>query len=194
MILDPKAGPISGDPERLQQVMWNLLSNAVKFTPKGGRVQVRLARTDSSIEITVSNTRQGISAEFLPYVFERFRQADPSMTRRHGGLGLGMAVTRHLVELHGGTIGAESPGEGQGTTFVLRLPVMVIHSADHSRDVAAGWRHPQDEDKSHLAELARSDGLRLLVVDGERNARVANRDTNSRQSRGDGDVRGCRGP
>ncbi|HJU57089.1 MAG TPA: PAS domain-containing sensor histidine kinase, partial [Pyrinomonadaceae bacterium] len=113
--LDPKAGPVSGDRERLQQVMWNLLSNAVKFTPKGGRVQVRLARINSSVEISISDTGQGISPEFLPYVFDRFRQADQTTTRRQAGLGLGMAITKHLVELHGGTIRAESPGEGQGT-------------------------------------------------------------------------------
>ena len=98
------------------------MSNAVKFTPKDGRVQIRLARVNSSVEITVSDTGRGISAEFLPYVFERFRQADNTTTRQHSGLGLGLAITKHIVELHGGTIRAVSPGEGQGEVIILRLP------------------------------------------------------------------------
>jgi PAS domain S-box-containing protein len=145
-IFDPKAGPVSGDPERLQQVMWNLLSNAVKFTPKGGRIQVRLARVDSSVEINVSDTGQGIDAGFLPYVFERFRQADNATTRRQAGLGLGMAITKHLVELHGGTIRAESLGEGQGATFVLTLPVMIVHNAEHGNEFIAERQLPPGED------------------------------------------------
>jgi PAS domain S-box-containing protein len=170
-VLDPKAGPVSGDPERLQQVLWNLLSNAVKFTPKGGRVQVRLARVNSSVEVAVSDTGCGISAEFLPYVFERFRQADQKTTRRQGGLGLGMAITKHLVELHGGTIRAESPGEGQGTTFVLRLPVMIVHAAEDSPGVAAERQDASGEDHPRPAELARLDGIHVLVVDDEPDAR-----------------------
>jgi PAS domain S-box-containing protein len=172
VILDPKAGPISGDPERLQQVMWNLLSNAVKFTPKGGRVQVRLARINSSVEITVSDTGQGISPEFLPYVFERFRQADHTTTRQHAGLGLGMAITKHLVELHGGTIRADSPGEGQGATFTLRLPVMILHNAGSSTDVATEQRRRSPgEARTEQTEPPRLDGLHVLVVDDERDAR-----------------------
>ena len=120
--LNPGVSPVSGDEARLQQVLWNLLSNAVKFTPKGGRVETRLTQPDSSVEITVSDTGEGISANFLPYVFERFRQADNAMTREHNGLGLGMAITRNIVELHGGTIRAVSEGEGRGASFVLRLP------------------------------------------------------------------------
>jgi PAS domain S-box-containing protein len=170
-IFDPKAGPVSGDPERLQQVMWNLLSNAVKFTPKGGRVQVRLARVNSSVEITVSDTGQGIDAEFLPYVFERFRQADSATTRRQAGLGLGMAITKHLVELHGGTIRAESLGEGQGATFTLTLPVMIVHKAEHINEITAERRLHQGEDHSLPHELARLDGIHVLVVDDERDAR-----------------------
>ena len=170
VVLDPKAGPVSGDPERLQQVMWNLLSNAVKFTPKGGRVQVRLARVNSSVEITVSDTGQGISAEFLPYVFERFRQADSATTRRQSGLGLGMAITRHLVELHGGTIRAESPGEGQGATFVLRLPVMIVHKAAQLAEDTAE-RQPVSGEHTLAAEAARLDGIHVLVVDDEQDAR-----------------------
>ncbi len=168
--LDPKAGPVSGDRERLQQVMWNLLSNAVKFTPKGGRVQVRLARINSSVEISISDTGQGISPEFLPYVFDRFRQADQTTTRRQAGLGLGMAITKHLVELHGGTIRAESPGEGQGTTFVVKLPVMIVHSAEQFSEADAERSAPR-EDHTQPAELARLDGIHVLIVDDERDAR-----------------------
>ncbi|HEY0376757.1 MAG TPA: ATP-binding protein [Pyrinomonadaceae bacterium] len=168
--LDPRAGPVSGDRERLQQVMWNLLSNAVKFTPKGGRVQVRLTRVNSSVEIAVSDTGQGISPEFLPYVFDRFRQADQTTTRRQAGLGLGMAITKHLVELHGGTIRAESPGEGRGTTFVVRLPVMIVHGAEHFPESSAERRAGREE-HARPAELARLDGIRVLVVDDERDAR-----------------------
>ena len=170
-ILDPKAGPVSGDAERLQQVMWNLLSNAVKFTPKGGRVQVRLARVNSSVEVAVSDTGCGISAEFLPYVFERFRQADQTTTRRQAGLGLGMAITKHLVELHGGTIRAVSPGEGQGATFTLRLPVMIVHNAEHFAGTAPDRRHAEGAGHTQAAELARLDGLHVLVVDDELDAR-----------------------
>lgn len=115
---------VSGDTNRLQQVIWNLLSNAIKFTNTGGRVTVRLSQIGSSVEIVVSDTGQGISREFMPYVFDRFRQADSTTTRRHGGLGLGLAIARHLVEIHGGTIKAESAGEGRGATFTINLPVI----------------------------------------------------------------------
>jgi signal transduction histidine kinase len=115
-----------GDANRLQQIVWNLLSNAVKFTPKGGTVDVRLESMNSRVEFHVRDTGVGIAAEFLPYVFERFRQADSSSTRSHGGLGLGLAIVRHLVELHGGTVRAESPGIGQGATFIVNLPMKVV--------------------------------------------------------------------
>jgi signal transduction histidine kinase len=118
-LIDPQAELILGDPDRLQQVVWNLLSNAVKFTPKGGRVQVRLERVNSHVEIVISDTGKGIEPEFLPNVFDRFRQSDGSMTRRHGGLGLGLAIVRQLVELHGGTVSVSSAGEGQGATLRL---------------------------------------------------------------------------
>ncbi len=120
---DPKVEVVVGDANRLQQVVWNLLSNAVKFTPKGGRVDVQLEGIESYVQIRVSDTGGGIAAEFLPHVFERFRQADSSSTRSHGGLGLGLAIVRHLVELHGGTVSAESAGIGQGATFIVSLPV-----------------------------------------------------------------------
>ncbi len=116
------AGPLMCDPTRLQQVMWNLLANAVKFTPAGGTVTVSLRRVASQILISMSDTGQGVSAEFLPFIFDRFRQFDGSTTRRHGGLGLGLAIVRHFVELHGGTVRADSPGVGQGTTFTVEFP------------------------------------------------------------------------
>ena len=112
---------VIGDRDRLQQVVWNLVSNAFKFTPKGGRVDVELAEVEGDAQIEVADSGIGISAEFLPFVFDRFRQADSSMSRRHSGLGLGMAIVRHLVELHGGTVSVESAGENQGATFRLRL-------------------------------------------------------------------------
>jgi PAS domain S-box-containing protein len=121
-VLDPRAGPISGDPGRLQQVVWNLLMNAVKFTPRGGRAQIHLQRVNSHVEIIVSDTGQGIAADVLPFVFDRFRQADSSSTRAYSGLGLGLALVKHLVELHGGSVAARSPGQGQGATFIVRLP------------------------------------------------------------------------
>ncbi|MEH2050801.1 PAS domain S-box protein [Nostoc sp.] len=123
---DPEVEVVVGDVNRLQQIVWNLLSNAVKFTPKGGRVDVQLERIESCVQIQVSDTGGGIAAEFLPHVFERFRQADSSTTRSHGGLGLGLAIVRHLVELHGGTVCAKSPGIGQGATFVVSLPMKTI--------------------------------------------------------------------
>ncbi|HEY0554978.1 MAG TPA: ATP-binding protein, partial [Thermoanaerobaculia bacterium] len=126
-VLDPFAGPVTGDPVRLQQVVWNLLSNAVKFTPKGGKVEVRLERVNSHIEILVADNGAGITPEFLPYVFDRFRQLDASTTRRHGGLGLGLAIVRHLVELHGGTVRVKSPGDGEGSTFIVALPLSIAH-------------------------------------------------------------------
>src|SRR6185436_888909 len=122
---DPVAETISGDAERLQQVVWNLLSNAVKFAPNGGRVEVRLERADSHVEIVVADNGQGIKPEFLPYVFERFRQEDSGANRQKGGLGLGLAIVRHIVELHGGTVRAASEGPGKGATFTVTLPIKV---------------------------------------------------------------------
>jgi signal transduction histidine kinase/ActR/RegA family two-component response regulator len=166
-----ETGPValSGDPARLQQVVWNLLTNAVKFTPRGGRVEVRLVRAGSQVEIVVSDTGAGISAEFLPYVFDRFRQADSSTTRRHGGLGLGLAIVRHLVELHGGAVRAESEGEGRGSTFTVSLPlapVFVVAGGD-VRAAGASVREPGAAEECP-AELA---GLKILVVDDEEDTR-----------------------
>lgn len=123
-VLDPTAGLVSGDPDRLRQVVWNLVSNAVKFTPRGGRVTVRVERAGESVRVSVEDTGEGIAPGFLPHVFEHFRQADQSNTRAHGGLGVGLAVVRHLVELHGGTVHAESTGMGRGATFVVVLPAL----------------------------------------------------------------------
>ena len=125
---DPSIRVVSGDPIRLQQVVWNLLSNAIKFTPGGGRVTIRLRRVDGdgAVDLLVSDTGIGISHAFLPHVFERFRQEEAGTTRRHGGLGLGLAIVRHLTELHGGSVLAESAGEGRGATFRVRLPTKPV--------------------------------------------------------------------
>ena len=133
-ILDPAASPITGDANRLQQVLWNLLSNAIKFTPRGGRVQVLLERVNSHLEVSVIDTGEGIRQDFLAHVFDRFRQADASTTRRHGGLGLGLAIVKQLVELHGGSVRVKSGGQGRGTTFTVSLPLTVIHPDPTPRD------------------------------------------------------------
>ncbi|HEY9282801.1 MAG TPA: PAS domain S-box protein [Pyrinomonadaceae bacterium] len=168
--LDPRAGPVSGDPVRLQQVVWNLLSNAVKFTPRGGRVEVRLGRTGSHVEMSVGDDGVGIEPEFLPHVFDRFRQADQRITRQHGGLGLGLAIVRHLVELHGGTVRAESAGLGRGTTFTVVLPAAPAR-ADAGVS-AAGRERPASGDAPAADDCpGRLDGLRVLVVDDEPDTR-----------------------
>ena len=162
---------VSGDPNRLQQVFWNLLTNAVKFTPRGGRVQVLLEPVDSHLEVSVIDTGEGINSQFLPHVFDRFRQADASSTRRYGGLGLGLAIVKQLVELHGGTIRAFSSGEGKGTTFTVSLPLTVIHppvSDDPDRRQAAST-----SGRPCLPDLRASiAGVRVLVVDDEPDARA----------------------
>ena len=163
-IIDTGVVTISGDPVRLQQVVWNLLSNAIKFTPRGGSVQVRLERVNSHVEIVVSDTGTGIAADFLPHVFDRFRQADGRITREHGGLGLGLSIVRHLVEMHGGETQAESPGEGQGSTFTVRLPALPIYRAADP----ALREHPAARNLLPSYEFPdRLDGLRVLVVDDE---------------------------
>jgi PAS domain S-box-containing protein len=136
-LLSTDVGPVSGDPDRLQQVVWNVLSNAVKFTPKGGRVEVRLQRVNSHVDVAIQDSGMGIAPEFLPYVFEPFRQADPSPARAHGGLGLGLAIVRHLVELHGGRVYASSPGSGQGATFTIELPALAVADGLEARSEAA---------------------------------------------------------
>jgi CheY-like chemotaxis protein len=167
-VIDGGAGVVMGDPARLQQVVWNLLSNAVKFTPRGGRVEVRLGRVNSRVEIAVADTGRGIEPGFLPHVFERFRQADQKTTRRHGGLGLGLSIVRHLVELHGGTVRAESGGAGAGATFTVSLPVSAVYRREEAREhprAAARGAMPGHECPERL------DGLRVLVVDDEPDAR-----------------------
>src|SRR5205814_2874809 len=123
-VLDPSAGLVVGDPDRLRQIAWNLVSNAIKFTPRGGKVSVRVERDDGSVRLVVEDTGEGIAPDLLPHVFERFRQGDSSNTRPHGGLGLGLAVVRHLVELHGGVVEALSEGIGRGATFAVHLPAL----------------------------------------------------------------------
>ncbi|HZG54448.1 MAG TPA: ATP-binding protein [Pyrinomonadaceae bacterium] len=171
-LLDPQAGPVSGDTDRLQQVVWNLLSNAIKFTPKGGRVQVRLERVDSHVEIIVSDSGKGISAEFLPHVFDRFRQADGTSTRKQGGLGLGLSIVRQLVELHGGTVSVESGGEGQGATFVVQLPQMIARRQEDA-EAPLLRRHPTAGGEAVSFDCPPSlKGLRVLVVDDEPDTRL----------------------
>jgi PAS domain S-box-containing protein len=165
-IIDPWVGPVSGDPSRLQQVVWNLVSNAVKFTPKNGRVQVRLERVNSHLEIVVSDTGIGIPPDFLPYVFERFRQAEAGTTRKTGGLGLGLAIVRHIVEMHGGTVDASSAGEGKGATFRVRLPLMIVHPATGQ----TRREHPRTERRKILSGLGDLTGIHVLAVDDEGDA------------------------
>ena len=163
-------GPISipGDPVRLQQVVWNLLSNAIKFTPRGGRVQIRSERVNSHLEIVVSDTGQGIPPDFLPHVFDRFRQADQKTSRQHGGMGLGLAIVRHLVEMHGGTVSANSQGEGKGATFTVMLPIAPVYQVDSS----GGRVHPGARDLLPPNDATdRLDDLRILVVDDEADTR-----------------------
>ena len=167
--LDPRLGPASGDPTRLQQVMWNLISNAIKFTPKQGRVQVRMECIDSQLVIKVIDTGPGINADFLPFVFDRFRQADSTSTRRHGGLGLGLAIVRHLVELHGGTVSAESEGQDKGATFTVRLPLIALHTAAVSGGLGSNAAQPGGLDKLNAVPIL--EGVRVLVVDDEADAR-----------------------
>jgi CheY-like chemotaxis protein len=169
-VLDPDAGPLFGDPSRLQQIFWNLLTNAMKFTPRGGRVEVILRRVDSQIEATVADTGDGIRPDFLPYVFDRFRQADASTTRRHGGLGLGLALVKQLVELHGGTVRVHSPGIGQGSSFTVTLPIAILHrdeppDPERVDSRAESLVSPAPEGRVSLR------GLRVMVVDDEVDAR-----------------------
>ncbi|HEY8186712.1 MAG TPA: chemotaxis protein CheB [Pyrinomonadaceae bacterium] len=170
--LDIKAGPIWGDSGRLQQVFWNLLSNAVKFTPKKGCINIRLERADSNATVVVKDNGEGIEAGFLPHVFERFRQADASASRSYGGLGLGLSIVRNVVEMHGGSVRAESEGRGQGATFTVTLPIMPV--SDLPTEI-----EPTDEAQSFdlalsnptRAKVVRLDGLRVLVVDDHEDTR-----------------------
>jgi PAS domain S-box-containing protein len=171
VVMDFGAGLILGDPGRLQQVIWNLLSNAIKFTPKGGKVQVQLERVNSHIEITVSDTGPGIDEGFLPHVFERFRQADSTSTRVHGGLGLGLSIVRHLVELHGGTVEAGNRADRQGAVLTVRLPLMVVRKPTGSLGIEAERVHPTASGNLPFDCPPALDGLRVLAVDDEADAR-----------------------
>jgi signal transduction histidine kinase/ActR/RegA family two-component response regulator len=154
---DSATEPVSGDATRLQQVIWNLLANAIKFTPERGRVAVSVTRVGTEIEIAISDMGQGISQEFLPYVFDRFRQAQGGTTRRHSGVGLGLAIAREIVEQHGGTVRAESPGLGKGSTFTIRLPILAPLTAEERPRPPAPPSH----------DIQRLDGLRILVVEDD---------------------------
>jgi hypothetical protein len=158
-VFDPRVAIISGDPSRLQQVIWNLVNNASKFTPKGGHIEVKMERVDSQVEISVSDTGEGIAPELLPHIFERFQQGTDSTKRKTGGLGLGLAIVKHLVEMHGGTVSAANNAEGKGTKFTVRLPTEVsqddlLHSSVPQTDVRSG-------------EIARLEGVRVLIVDDD---------------------------
>jgi signal transduction histidine kinase/CheY-like chemotaxis protein len=165
-VLEASDATVKGDPARLQQVVWNLLANAIKFTPRGGRVQVILHRVNSHVEIQVSDTGEGIAPEFLPHVFERFRQADGSISRKHGGLGLGLAIVKQLTEMHGGSVEARSGGAGEGATFVIKLPVMIFQGT-HLPHTPAAEPHVAEH---HHGDGATLEGLRVLVVDDEPDA------------------------
>ena len=164
-LIDPNAGPLNGDPDRLQQVVWNLLMNAVKFTPRDGRIQLTLQRVNSYVEIVVSDTGAGIRSELLPFIFDRFKQGESGSTRHQGGLGIGLALVRHLVELHGGSVTAESPGEGKGATFRVKLPLVaaLVEPTDERVHPTARQAQPAYQGPSLR-------GLRVLVVDDDPDA------------------------
>src|SRR5206468_1215840 len=163
--LDTTVDSTLGDPERLQQVLWNLLSNAIKFTPKGGHVDVTLRRVESNAEIRIADDGIGIQPEFLPYLFNRFRQAESSTTRRHGGLGLGLSIVRSLVEMHGGTVRAESAGAGKGATFIVELPISAIGSVRRDGITRAG------EQRSASSDAAMLRGIEILLVEDDADTR-----------------------
>lgn len=165
--IDPTPAPALADPNRLQQVIWNLLTNSIKFTPKGGKIDVVLQRINSHIEIVVQDTGIGISPEFLPQVFDRFRQADASTSRRVGGMGLGLSIVKQLVELHGGTVHAASGGEGQGASFVVNLPLRAVHEKS-----GQDRQHPRAPSELRLPDFDVSlEGVQVLVVDDQADAR-----------------------
>jgi signal transduction histidine kinase/CheY-like chemotaxis protein len=162
-VIDPLAGPVTGDPNRLQQVVWNLLINAIKFTPKGGKVQIVLERVNSHVELSVSDTGKGIAPDFLPNVFERFSQADNSAKKGYTGLGLGLAIVKSLAELHGGSVRAKSGGENKGSTFIVSLPISVVHTLDSSENM----RHATIERQETLLHAPDLIGIKVMIVDDE---------------------------
>jgi CheY-like chemotaxis protein len=166
VVTDGRSGIVFGDANRLQQVIWNLLSNAVKFTTEGGRVEAGLSWVDGHIEITVTDTGMGIDPQFMPYIFDRFRQADSTSTRKYSGLGLGLAIVRHVVEMHGGTVDATSPGHGQGATFKVRFPAASAHlTKPESRPLASGLKQLLQPNQIEGAQDLR--GVRVLVVEDD---------------------------
>jgi len=167
-MLDSHLGLIRGDPNRLQQALWNLLTNAIKFTPGGGRVQIVLERVNSHVEVSVEDNGIGIRPDFLPHVFDRFRQADPGTTRKFGGLGLGLSIVKSLVEMHGGSVRVKSPGENLGSTFIIAIPISHVR-AETGEDGAA---HCVALEPLEQIELPRLDGIRVLVVDDEPDGRA----------------------
>jgi PAS domain S-box-containing protein len=170
--LDPRVGAVAGDPDRLQQVIWNLLSNAVKFTPRGGKVEVVLERMSSLVELRVTDTGEGIDPAFLPHVFDRFRQADGTTTRKHGGLGLGLSIVRHLVELHGGSVRAESAGRGRGATFIVSLPVgLPLGEVPEPTRVRAPRSDALGGAPAAALGASPLEGVRILLVDDDGDGR-----------------------
>jgi CheY-like chemotaxis protein/two-component sensor histidine kinase len=169
-LLDSSAGPVYGDSNRLQQIFWNLISNALKFTPKKGKVQVRLERVNSHIEISIIDNGQGISEEFLPYVFDRFRQADSSTSRTSGGLGVGLSIVRQLIELHGGSVSVASSGEGQGSAFTVILPQAAVQTKSSTNNHQSV--HPRVNEIYVPFECApQLKDISVLIVDDEKDAR-----------------------
>jgi CheY-like chemotaxis protein/two-component sensor histidine kinase len=168
-VLDSKSSLISGDSDRLQQILWNLLSNAVKFTPKNGRISIKLERINSHVEIVIADNGAGIEADTLPHVFERFSQADSSSTRTHGGLGLGLAIVRHLVELHGGTVRAASVGKNQGATFTVTFPIIATCSFENSAGEGDRVNPTANQDVA-FACPPELQNLKILVVDDEQDS------------------------
>lgn len=164
--LDPSARHTFGDSSRLQQVVWNLLSNAIKFTPSGGRIEVKVERAGHNLKIRISDSGQGIRSDFLPFIFERFRQADGTTTRQHGGLGLGLAIVRHLLELHGGTIEAESGGEGKGATFIVKLPLAPAPQRIWESSAPVN-RQLRIKTERHFSSLPALDDVQVLLVDDD---------------------------
>jgi CheY-like chemotaxis protein len=167
----PATVTVSGDAGRLEQVIWNLLANAIKFTPEGGRVDLFIERSKDQLQVRVVDTGQGLSPDFLPHVFERFRQADSATTRRHSGLGLGLAIVRQLVELHGGTVDAASPGVGRGATFSVRLPISTGQLRE-GQAAKMGERRTPALTASPMALLPRLDDVRVLIVDDSDDGRT----------------------
>jgi signal transduction histidine kinase/ActR/RegA family two-component response regulator len=163
--LDPSARHTFGDDGRLQQVVWNLLSNAIKFTPTGGRIKIKVKRAEGNMQLRVSDTGHGISPEFLPFIFDRFRQADGTSTRSHGGLGLGLAIVRHLVELHGGSIKADSAGAGEGATFTITLPL--APQSRTQRKKVTGRLRAEEVSQGHFTSLPSLDGIKVMLVDDD---------------------------